>query len=107
MPVWTLVIGDRPIYAFAANDQITAELRLKDERLKNDLSYYEDHTGKPLWDGETPFVLRLATPAEYRTWEQVQERRSGDDVTRQQDTRHFASFLVRIHDPADDEVLLM
>jgi len=107
MPVWTLVIGSQPVYAFAADDQTTAERHLEDGGLKDDLAYYEDDEGSPLWDGEGSLSLRLATPNEHRTWRQAQEHPSLEGMLNRQDPEDCATYLVSIHDPADDDVVEM
>jgi hypothetical protein len=106
MAVWTLVVGVRPTYAFAARDARAAQRHLEDEGLKDDLSYYEDADGDPLWDGEDSLSLRPATPDEYRTWRNTQER-GCDDIAGPEEARRRASYLVSVHDPADDDVLTM
>jgi hypothetical protein len=106
MAVWTLVVGVRPTYAFAAHDAAAARRRLEDEGLKDDLSYYEDADGDPLWDGEDALSVRPATPDERRAWRKAQERRR-EDFAAPRETRRRASYLVSVHDPADDDVLSM
>ena len=107
MPVWTLVVGERPTYAFAAENYTKAERHLEENGVKDDLSYYEDGKGNSLWDGEASLLLRPATPVECRTWRQAQEKRHPDSVTNPEDNQHRATYLVDLHDPAEDEILLV
>lgn len=106
MAVWTLVVGGQPTYAFAAGNELAAQRHLEDEGLKDDLSYYEDDDGNPLWDGVVSWSLRPATPDEYLTWRKTQER-GCEDVAGPEEARRRASYLVSVHDPADDDVLTM
>jgi hypothetical protein len=68
MQTYVAEVAGRAVIAFRAKDEIEAQEWIDtEEAVRSDLTVLENE-GRPLWDGETPIVVRAATFAEKAAW---------------------------------------
>jgi hypothetical protein len=85
-------VAGRAVIAFRAKDEIEAQKWIDTEKaVRSDLAVLENE-GRPLWDGETPIVVRAATFAEKAAW-----RRKSVEASEEEDD----------HDPDDTLAFLV
>lgn len=70
--VYTLVIADKAVLAFAARNLQEAQSLAREVWLRDDLREMKSQ-GRALWDGKAPLRVRLASDAERRQYEQETE----------------------------------
>jgi hypothetical protein len=98
MPIFTLENRGRPLAVFASGNMEEAEEFLDEEWLHGDLMVVE-HDGEPLWDGESPLIVRYANGMEAQTWTRsaTSSGNKGDDPP-----EDFLVWLVDVTDPTDE-----
>jgi hypothetical protein len=68
--LYTIITNDRPV-AITNDDKVVARLNGLDPVLRDTVRFLKGG-GQPLWNGESEFSSRLATPAEcedYSRWQ--------------------------------------
>ncbi len=108
MTIYTIEIAGRPTLAFSAENLLAAEEAQKGAGgIEEELTVFDDASGKPLWDGEAELFLRDAHEDEREEWDKaiahaVQE---GDPASRQEaEEVGYVVFLLPVSDPTDDDL---
>lgn len=101
MQTYVAEIDGRAVIAFRASNDAEAQMWLyTKEAVRSDLAVLQNE-GRPLWDGETPIVVRAATFAEKAAWRRKSVELSEEDADHDPDDTLV--FLVPVSDPTDDE----
>lgn len=103
--MFTLEIGGRAI-AVTDADHDEAQALLNSDEFKEDLKSLSGEDG-PLWDGQTPLMVRPATDDEIAEFEQVEDDEDSevgedDDLSNEDDDGPLIMFLVPINDPDEE-----
>ena len=97
MQTYVAEIDGRAVIAFRASNDAEAQMWLyTKEAVRSDLAVLQNE-GRPLWDGETPIVVRAATFAEKAAW-----RRKSVELSEEEgdyNPNDTLAFLVPITDP--------
>jgi hypothetical protein len=97
MQTYVAEVAGRAVIAFRAKDEIEAQEWIDtEEDVRSDLAVLENE-GRPLWDGETPIVVRAATFVEKAAWTRKSVELSEEEGD--YNPNDTLAFLVPITDP--------
>ena len=97
MQTYVAEIDGSAVIAFRASNDAEAQMWLyTKEAVRSDLAVLQNE-GRPLWDGETPIVVRAATFAEKAAWTRKSVELSEEEGD--YNPNDTLAFLVPITDP--------
>ncbi|MBE9606752.1 hypothetical protein IAI18_17945 [Acetobacteraceae bacterium H6797] len=101
MNLYTLEAQDRAVLVFAEETEESART-LALEAIAEDLTILECD-GQPVWDGESPLVVRAATKEEAEEWEADFAQALEEEEVTEEERQGYALFLIEVEDAEDEE----
>lgn len=101
MNLYTLEAQDRAVLVFAEESEESART-LALEAIAPDLQILESE-GQPVWDGESPLVVRAANEEETAEWEADFAQAIEDEEVTEDERQGYALFLIDVEDAEDEE----